>query len=218
MALETTSSPYRNYEPYEPDTETARDVYRERIQQNPEVCSNCLTHIRDVVLPHSEKKEIAKGLVRWYEAKPDRTNRANVPETSSARNPPRCCANCGSIRSTTRRPLQYDRAVEYTWNLSRTLLDLEVEHNPLVLAFVVAHRKRFPRFGSNDDDTYQVALEYALPSTTGSIDAVLRPGLADPARIDTDPRVDHPALPRGTGRRREGVATRTALPPDEPDR
>jgi hypothetical protein len=161
------------------------DVFVDVLQRNPEVCSNCWLKIRDVILPYSWKKEVRKGLVKFYTAKPDRTEPAKFPGESS-RNPPKSCSNCGSIRGSTVRPLPKDRAIEYAWNLSETLCLLEVEHDPLVLAAVVARRKRFPRFGSTDDDNYRVAIEYALEHTDFSIEDVLEAGRTDPARLVRD--------------------------------
>lgn len=185
------------------------DVYVELVQQNPEVCSNCFIKIRDVWFPHAtalDKRGVHtatwRSLVRYYISKPDRVESANV-ETAS--NQPNACANCGSIRGSTVRPLPSERAVEYAWNLSRTLARFGVEHDPLLLAFVVAHRKRFPDFGSRDDDNFRVATSYAIASTSPSIEDVLVPGPEDPARTSTSPIADPPALPSGTGDRRRRV-------------
>lgn len=192
------------------DEPSAGDVFVDVLQKNPEVCSNCWLKIRDVVLPYSWKKNVRKGLVRFYVAKADRTEPANIPENRSG-NPPKSCSNCGSVRGSTMRPLPADRAIEYAWNLSETLRLLDVEHNPLLLAAVVARRKRFPRFGSTDDDNYRVAIEYALDHTDFDFADVLEGGRTDPARLVRDdeddssgvsfkidgPTRELPALPSG---------------------
>ena len=185
------------------------DVYVELVQQNPEVCSNCFTKIRDIWFPHAvalDKRgrhtQTWQSLVRIYVSKADRVEDAGV---ETARNPRKACASCGSIASSTMRPLPADLAIEFAWNLSTTLAAFGVEHDPLLLAFVVAHRKRFPDFGSRDDDTYRVAVEYAIDETSPTIEDVLVPGPTDPARTDDAPVVDRPALPAGTGDRRRRV-------------
>ena len=179
------------------------NVFVKRVQRNPEVCSNCFLKIRDVVIPHSWRRSVRKGLVRYYVSKDSRTDSAAVDD-DSASNPPKACSNCGSIRGATTRPLPKERAVEYAHNLSGTLAELHVDHNPVVLAFVVAHRKRFPRFAMSDDDTFRLAVEYALDATDYEIGDVLGLGGidADPANIvredgqfTVDVLVDRPALP-----------------------
>lgn len=214
MGTTVTRTPYRHYPEYEwsgpDDVDDDLDVgalFRDDLQRNPEICSNCWTHIRDVVFPHDsasgdrgENTETWKGLVRYYVSKPDRTESARIPGQSPTRNPPRSCSNCGSIRGTTFRPLSRTRAVEYAWNLSATLRRFDVEHNPVVLALTVAHRKRFPEFASRDDDNFRLAVEYAVEFHARD---VLVPGPTDPARVVQDdhgneivePRIDRPALP-----------------------
>lgn len=180
-------------------------VFVDRIQRNPEVCSNCFVKIRDVVIPHSWRRSVRKGLVRFYVSKDTRTESAAI-EGDGARNPPKACSNCGSIRGATTRPLPKSRAVEYAWNLSTTLAELKIDHNPLVLAFVVAHRKRFPRFGMSDDDTYRLAVEFALDATEyemadvlglGGLDADPANIVRDDGRFVVDVIVERPALPPG---------------------
>ncbi|OYR81689.1 hypothetical protein DJ71_13035 [Halorubrum sp. E3] len=187
----------------------ASDVFVELIQRNPEVCSNCFLKIRDVWFPHAvaaskrgRNTHVWKSLVRYYISKPDRVEDG---DGETARNPPKACANCGSISNATMRPLPKERVPEYAANLSRTLAGFGVEHNPLLLVFVVVHRKRFPDFGSTDGDNFRVAVEYAIDETSPTIEDVLVPGPTDPARTDDDPVVDRPALPAGTGDRRRRV-------------
>jgi hypothetical protein len=178
-------------------------VFVDRIQRNPEVCSNCFVKIRDVVIPHSWRRSVREGLVRYYVSKETRTESAAI-EGDRAGNPPKACKNCGSIRGATNRPLPKSRAVEYAWNLSTTLRELKIDHNPVVLAFVVAHRKRFPRFAMSDDDTFRLAVEYALDATEyGMADVLGTKGIdTDPANIVRDDGrfvvdviVERPALP-----------------------
>lgn len=206
---------YTSFEAYEQaidDTEAAR-IFVDVLQRNPEVCSNCFLKIRDVWFPHfvygnntmrSERSFSWKGLVRYYISKADRVESAAVDD-GRAGNPPNACANCGSIRGATTRPLPKDLAVEYAWNLSSTLENLNVEHNPLLLAFVVAHLKRFPEFGSRDDDNYRTAVEYAIGDTDLGFRELLTNGPANPAWTDDDPLVERPALPAATGERRRRV-------------
>jgi len=189
---------YTSFEAYEQaidDTEAAR-IFVDVLQRNPEVCSNCFLKIRDVVLPWSWKVSVRAGLVRFYVSKPDRVEKAHVDD-GRARNSPNACANCGSIRGSTVRPLPKDRAIEYAWNLSQTLDELDVAHNPLLLAFVVAYRKRFPDFGSRDDDTFRVAVEYAIDATDYGFPDLFANGPSNPAWTSADPIVERPALPRG---------------------
>lgn len=207
MGKTVTRTPYRNYPEYEwsgpDDVDDDLDVdalFRDDLQRNPEVCSNCWTHIRDAVLPYSWKSEVSKGLVRFYVSKPDRTESATFRDDHSARNPPKACRECGSIRGTTFRPLSGTRAVDFAFNLSATLARFDVEHNPVVLALTVAHRKRFPEFAGRDDDTFRLAVEYAVEYHARE---VLRVGPTDPARVVQDangdeivrPRTNRPALP-----------------------
>lgn len=194
---------YTSFEAYEKaidDTEAAR-IFVDVLQRNPEVCSNCFLKIRDVYFPHDfaldkrgEHTWTWKGLVRYYISKPDRVETAAVEGSG---NPPNACANCGSIRGSTNRPLPKDRAVEYAWNLSSTLSNLDVEHNPLLLAFVVAFLKQFPEFGSRDDDNFRTAVEYAIADTDLGFRELLTNGPANPAWTDDDPLVERTALPRG---------------------
>ena len=179
-------------------------VFVERVQRNPEVCSNCFLKIRDVVIPHSRRRSVRKGLVRYYVSKETRTESAAIDGDSG--NPPKACSNCGSIRGATTRPLPKPRALEYARNLSTTLAELKIDHNPLVLGFVVAHRKRFPRFAMSDDDTFRLAVEFALDATEYDVGDVLGLGGldADPANIvrkdggfEVDVIVERPALPPG---------------------
>jgi len=178
----------------------ATDVFVELIQRNPEVCSNCFLKIRDVWFPHAvaaskrgRNTHVWKSLVRYYISKPDRVEDG---DGETARNPPKACANCGSINATMR-PLPKERVPEYAANLSRTLAGFGVDHNPLLLAFVVSHRKRFPDFGSTDGDNFRVAVEYALAETSPTIEDVLVPGPDDPARTDDDPSSITPRSPPG---------------------
>jgi len=185
------------------------DVFVELIQQNPEVCTNCFLKIRDVWFPHAvalskrgRNTHVWRSLVRYYISKPDRVEDG---DGETGRNPPKACANCGSISNATMRPLPKERVPEYAANLSRTLAAFGVDHNPLLLAFVVAHRKRFPDFGSTDGDNFRVAVEYAIDETSPTIEDVLVPGPNDPARTSSSPIADPPALPSGTGERRRRV-------------
>lgn len=177
-----------NYEletPRDADEPDPADLFVDELQRNPEVCSNCFQKIRDVVLPWSWRKSVRKGLVRYYLSNPARTESATFAE-GTARNPPKACSNCGSIRGSTSRPLAKELAIEYAHNLSETLAQFGVEHNPLVLVFVVAHRKRFPEFASADEDTYRVAIEYAITYTRFDMRDVLSTGDDDPANLVRD--------------------------------
>lgn len=209
MSAEQTDSPasaaYTSYEQYndavdETDVEAA---FKELIQKNPEVCPNCLLRIRDVFFPHSnalskrgDHTETWKGLVRYFIAVPDRVERATFPG-ESASNPPLSCENCGSIRASTRRPLSKETAIAYAWNLSESLAYFGVEHDPLLLAFVVAHRQRFPQTAGRDDDTFREAVEFAARETSTSYQQLLTRSLADPARVDDVDHapIDAPQLP-----------------------
>lgn len=196
---------YTSFDEYEDaidDTEAAR-IFVDVLQRNPEVCSNCFTKIRDVWFPHDfaldkrgEHTVSWKGLVRYYISKQNRVESAAIDGESG--NPPNACSNCGSIRGSTMRPLPKERAIEYAWNLSKTLRELHVEHNPLLLAFVVAYRKQFPDFGSRDDDTYRTAVEYAIADTDLGFDDLLSNGPTNPAWTDDDPLVERTALPPAT--------------------
>ncbi|MDY6780412.1 MAG: hypothetical protein SV760_07700 [Halobacteria archaeon] len=194
---------YTSFDDYQESIEnTPADRYFvDLVQRNPEVCTNCFLKIRDVHFPHDfaldkrgEHTKTWKSLVRYFIGKGERTESAAIDE-DGAKNPPHACANCGSIRGSTVRPLPKDRAVDYAWNLSQTLAAFDVEHNPLTLAFVVAYRKQFPRFGSNDDDTFATAVEYAVDETSASIEDVFAYGPDNPAWQEGDPLTKRTALP-----------------------
>lgn len=196
------SAAYTSYEQYNDAVEStpADAAFKGLIQKNPEVCSNCFLKIRDVYFPHSDAldkrgdhTETWKGLVRYFISKPDRVERADVPESNSASNPPSSCENCGSIRGSTRRPLPRHIAIEAAWNLSETLAGFGVRHDPLLLAFVVAHRQRFPHTAGRDDDTFREAIAFAAADSAEGYHQLLTTTLADPARTDD---VDH--APIGT--------------------
>lgn len=210
MTDRPSSAQYTSYEQYNDavDETEAAAAFKNLVQSNPEVCSNCFLHIRDIYFPHStalDKRgahtETYQGLVRYFLPKRNRVERANVPEDQSARNPPLSCGNCGSIRASTRRPLPTHLAIAYAWNLSATLSHFGVEHDPLLLAFVVAHRNRFPALSGRDDDTFREAVEFSAAETATSYQQLLTPNRADPARVDAAqpaPDVDHatPSTPQ----------------------
>lgn len=187
------------------DRPSAREIFRDRIQRNPEVCSNCFRHIRDVFYPHDvalskrgDHTITKQALVRYYIPKGERTQSARLPEETAAENPPSSCARCGSIRGSTVRPLPMGRAVAYGWELSRTLAAFDIVHSPLALGFVVAHRKRFPALASRDDETFEVAIATALPYTGPELSDVLRETGDDPARsaaVGADGRLAPPFAP-----------------------
>lgn len=181
---------------------SAQEIFRDRIQRNPEVCSNCFRHIRDVVHPHDvamskrgDHTITKQSFVKYFVPKGERVVSARIAEESPARSPPNACRNCGSIRGSTVRPLPMERAVEYAWNLSRTLGAFDIVHSPLAIGFTVAHRKRFPEFGSRDDATFEAAILVALPDPRPDLEDVLLGTRDDPARTDDEPRRDRPRLP-----------------------
>lgn len=201
------------------DDPDAATYYVDDIQQNPEVCANCFRKLRDVVIPHSPKKSVRAGLVRYYVPKDDRVETAKHPAEAPSRNPPNACSGCGAIRGATKRPLSTDDAVQYARHLSDTLADLGVQHDPITLIAVVAHRKRFPRYATRDDDTFHVAVDYARDGSDYTIADVLSTGATDPGRLE---RVDQPDTPRHRGREDatfQPVHARDypALPAPDPD-
>lgn len=216
MTDRPSSAQYTSYQEYNQavnETE-ASAAFKNLIQSNPEVCSNCFLHIRDIYYPHDDAldkrgahTETYKGLVRYFLPKSNRVSRAKIPEDTSARNPPLSCDNCGSIRASTRRPLPTDAAVSYAWNLSKTLAHFDVEHDPLLLAFVVAHRNRFPALSGRDDETFREAVEFAAAETDTSYQQLLTPNRADPARTEAS----RPASDVDHAR----TATPQLPPPDE---
>jgi hypothetical protein len=193
---------YTSFDEYQDaidDTEAAR-IFVDVLQRNPEVCSNCFLKLRDVVFPHDSAKSFRspnshtwKGLVRHFLAKPDRVERAAVD--SGAGGQPTNCENCGSIRGATRRPLSRPRAIEFATNLSETLTLLDVDHNPLLLQFVVTLRNLFPRFATRDDDTFRTAVEYAIDDTDHTVADLFADGPRSPVVEDADPFPTPPKLP-----------------------
>lgn len=137
-------------------------VFKQEIQRDPEICSSCFLQNYDVIIPYSPRRSVRPGLVRYFIPANDTTR----PLSQAARecsNPPRAC-QCGRVGTLRDRPLPKDRAIDYAWNLSKTLAQKGIEHNPLLLAFVVACRKRLPEEASRDDRNYDLATAQSLPT------------------------------------------------------
>ena len=139
-----------------------KGVFRNEIQRDAEICSSCFLKNYDVVLPHSWKAEVSKGLVRYF-IPSDGTTESEYGAGEPCEHPPRAC-QCGRIGRARIRPLRKEVAIEFAWNLSETLTRKEIEHNPLLLAFYLAFRKSTPDGGRRDDSNFDEAAGRALES------------------------------------------------------
>ena len=166
----TTDTPlHRSETTDDPDEEAEIDaaigdngVFPNEIQRDAEICSSCFLKNYDIVLPHSWKAEVSKGLVRYF-IPSNNTTESEYGAGEPCENPPRAC-QCGRIRRARIRPLRKEVAVEFAWNLSETLTRKDIVHNPLLLAFYLAFRKRTPDGGRRDDSNFDEAAGRSLDS------------------------------------------------------
>ncbi|EMA38456.1 hypothetical protein [Halococcus hamelinensis] len=186
-----------------PEREFDQDIrdgslFKQEVQQDAEICSSCFLPNYDVIIPHSPRPSVDKGLVRYYIPIESTTHSENGA-APLCRGPPRAC-QCGRIGPARIRPLDKPHVAEFARNLSRTLTrkqrDRErraneaeefgargkarklraeatrFEHDPLLLAFrALLLKSKHPM---SDDSNLATALDDARFSTAYSWSDLLR--------------------------------------------
>lgn len=154
--------PDRDDHPHaEDDEQLDSSLFKAEIQRDPEICSSCFLKNYDVVHPYSHRTSLRRRFVRYFVPSGDTTR--SVPQAGiPTRNPPRAC-ECGRLGSLRSRPLSKEHATEAAWNLSRTLTEKGIKHDPLLLVATVLSRKTASGNQSmRDDSNFAVAVEHSL--------------------------------------------------------
>lgn len=156
---EALSSKYRDWDAYEDiaDTDDATP-FKDLLQRDPCVCDHCF-QLRYEEIAH----EWSQGELGWMKYNnwvtiPNRSTRIPDDDGHGTR---LACANCGH-RTTKRRPLSKSEVRDVAQNISQTLDEKNIDHDPEVLFHTVERRNTSANQGKQDSHVFAPAVRAAI--------------------------------------------------------
>lgn len=159
-----TAAKYRAWEEYETEERQCNEAFKDLLQRDPVVCDTCFTQRYDVYSVEWWRGEFGwMDYVKW-------TSRDGLSEELPCDGDPTggmrlACATCGTRGGVKHRPVPGRLVAEYTANISNTLADKRIDHDPHVLHRHVREQNTSENQCKQDSHVFGPAVKAAIRAT-----------------------------------------------------
>lgn len=157
-----TAAKYRSWDGLDDAPDENDSAYVDLVQRDPVVCDTCFTRRYDVFA-----KEWYRGSFGWmdyvtWDSLPGVSDPVPCDGDAPTGGMRLACSDCGTRGGVKHRPIPKARIHEYTANLSNTLSDKQIDHDPEVLHREVERRNTSDAQCRQDTDVFEPAVERAI--------------------------------------------------------